>query len=65
MKRLVMGLLTMAAFGALACGGNPCEKLVKFYCEEKQDQNLCQMYTERVNAGMSKENCEANLKQAK
>ncbi len=66
MKRAVMALLAGLALGASACGGgNPCEKLVKYYCEEKQDKNLCQTFTDRVNAGMSKEACESSLKQAK
>ncbi len=65
MRRIVMALIAGAALGASACGGNPCEKLVKYYCEEKQDKNLCQTFTDRVNAGMSKEACESSLSQAK
>lgn len=65
MRRVVMALLAVVAVGATACGGNPCEKLVKYYCEEKQDKTLCQTFTERVNAGMPKEACESSLSQAK
>ncbi len=66
MKRIVMALLAgMAVFASACGGGNPCEKLLKYYCEEKQDKNLCETFTERVNQGMSKEACESSLKQAK
>lgn len=65
--RLFLGaLLMMVALGVVSCGrDNPCEKLLKYYCEEKQDKNLCQVFTDRVNAGMSKEACESSLGQAK
>lgn len=65
MKAMIVAAFLGLGLTFQACGGNPCEKLVKFYCEEKQDQNLCQMFTEKVNAGMTKESCEANLKQAR
>lgn len=65
MRRIVMALLAAMALCASACGGNPCEQLLKYYCEQKQDKNLCEAFTDRVNAGMSRATCEANLKQAK
>jgi len=65
MKRLVVAVLAIMAMGASACGGKPCEKLLKYYCDEKQDENLCSMFTDKVNAGMSKEACESTLSQAK
>ncbi len=65
MRRFVMALVAAAGLCASACGGNPCEKLVKYYCEEKKDKNLCETFTNRVNEGMSKEACESTLSQAK
>jgi len=65
-RRLILAFLAATALGIVACGGgNPCEKLLKFYCEEKKDKNLCDTFTEKVNAGMSKEACESTLKSAK
>lgn len=63
MKKLLVAFF-LGLFAA-SCGGNPCQKLLKFYCEEKKDENLCQTFTKRVNEGMSKEACESTLKQAK
>lgn len=61
MKRLVVMVLALMAMGASACGGNPCEKLLKYYCEEKNNELECNTFTNLVNSGMSKEACESSL----
>jgi hypothetical protein len=62
MKRWIVAVSVI--LGALAAGcssGDPCGKLLKYYCEEMkgpQAQLMCKEFTNRVNAGMSKEACQ-------
>ncbi|NOZ01102.1 MAG: hypothetical protein GXP54_04340 [Deltaproteobacteria bacterium] len=65
MKRALMAVLALMAISASACGGKPCEKLLKYYCEEKKNEQLCASFTDRVNSGMSKEACESSLSAAR
>ncbi|MBL6974358.1 MAG: hypothetical protein ISR64_01380 [Deltaproteobacteria bacterium] len=65
MKRVFLAILAFMAIGAVGCGGNPCEKLVKHYCEQKKNEKLCTMFTEKVEMGMPKEACESTLGAAK
>ena len=65
MRRLARAIAAALLAAWVACGGRPCEELVKYYCEEKKDQNLCELYKKKVESGMSKGACEATLRLAK
>lgn len=64
--RSVLAVVLAALVGGVAgCGGKACQQLRKYYCEEKKDEKLCKMYEEKIEKGMSNEDCEATLRMAK
>ena len=64
-RRFLVLVATVLVGLWLGCGGRPCQELVKYYCEEKKDQQLCELYKDKVEKGMSKEACESTLRLAK